>query len=362
MGPRIYLPFDLFAMRVAVPVSSFVRDGQFGWSCGQCPIGREGEVLFSGDLLAQSAFVCEMIEGVLPRADFDSRSIGKLNVYYVESRPGEGDRAIEQIARYFPHGPVIVPIPVPHFYYEGMLLEVDVFTGPRVSQRTTPALRDISLQVVEGGDTVWASVDAPLPSGVALAGRLAAVASALEKQGLFPGQLLSDHWFLSDCDQEPGAVDDALSECDLISSPGALVRLGPRPSASLVGELTFSRDAVQSAVERDEAGTLALCKRRGGPSLWISGVQAEPQGDLVDQTGAIMAGIERSLASEGMSFGKVVKLTAHYVGGASAEELHGNMAVRHGYYANPGPASTGLPVKALQNPHGKIAIDVLARA
>jgi hypothetical protein len=61
-----------------------------------------------------------------------------------------------------------------------------------------------------------------------------------------------------------------------------------------------------------------------------------------------------------MSFADLVKLTARYTGGASEEELHGNTKVRHGFYASPGPASTGLPVPALGNGACRIAIDVAA--
>ena len=75
-----------------------------------------------------------------------------------------------------------------------------------------------------------------------------------------------------------------------------------------------------------------------------------------------MAGLDQSLIAEGLSFADVVKLTTHYVGGASAEELHGNMKVRHSYYAIPGPASTGLPVDAFLNPDCRITIDIIAKA
>ena len=95
---------------------------------------------------------------------------------------------------------------------------------------------------------------------------------------------------------------------------------------------------------------------------WISGVCADPVRNLVGQTESIMAGLDQSLKAAGLSFADVVKLTAHYVGGASADELHGKMKVTHGYYASPGPASTGIPVHALLNPDCRIAIDIVAKA
>ena len=42
MGKRSYVPFDVFAMRVDVPVSTAVRHGHLGWTCGQCPLTDRG--------------------------------------------------------------------------------------------------------------------------------------------------------------------------------------------------------------------------------------------------------------------------------------------------------------------------------
>ena len=63
---------------------------------------------------------------------------------------------------------------------------------------------------------------------------------------------------------------------------------------------------------------------------------------------------------EQLSFANVVKVTAHYVGEASAEDLHQNLEIRHSHYARPGPASTGLRVTSLLNPDALIAIAVIA--
>jgi len=81
---------------------------------------------------------------------------------------------------------------------------------------------------------------------------------------------------------------------------------------------------------------------------------------LVGQTSVIMQAIDVALRAAGASFADVVKLTAHYTGTASEEDLHGNMKVRHGYYARPGPASTGLPVWGLGNERCRIAVDIIA--
>lgn len=68
MRERSCVPFDVFAIRVEVPVSTAVRDGGLGWTCGQCPLTEQGAVYAPGDLRAQAEFVCDMIDTVMTRA------------------------------------------------------------------------------------------------------------------------------------------------------------------------------------------------------------------------------------------------------------------------------------------------------
>ena len=348
-------------MQVDVPVSTMVRDGAFGWTCGQCPLDRAGEVLSPGDLVAQAGHVCDMIEHVLARGGFDTDMIGKLNVYFAETAPGEGGAALDVFARRFSHRPVIVPVPVPYFYYDGMMLEVDVFAGEMA--HTKPTTAGETVRIVDGGDLIWASVRADLSGGATPAGCLAEISSALDHEGLGPETLLSDHWFIARGNAGASDIHDAVATSDLISNPHAVVIL--EPDASVLGELTFCRDPVRSKVATDNTESVTVHTREapaqdGGAFVWISGVCADPERDLVAQTRPIMLGIERSLAQANMTFADVVKLTAHYVGSASPEDLHGNMSVRHSFYRKPGPASTGLPVTGLCNRDCRLSIDVVA--
>ena len=193
MSRRLYVPFDVFAMQEDVSVSTLVRDGSLGWTCGQCPLDREGHVVAPNDLMAQAMVLCE----------------------------GQA------------HGLV-------------------------------------------------------------------------------------------------------------------------------AAELAFARQDVSVGEARHRSKEGRLCVRDDGVQRFVTGIHADPQGDLVSQTSAIMSRISEDLESADMSFANVVKLTAHYVGGASAEELHGNMKVRHRHYRKPGPASTGLPVASLLDKDCRIAIAVMA--
>ena len=363
LGTRSYVPFDVFAMQVDVPVSTMVRDGEFGWTCGQCPLDRTGEVLSPGDLVAQAGHVCDMIEHVLARGGFDNAMIGKLNVYFAEAESGEGDAALEVFARRFTHRPVIVPIPVPYFYYDGMMLEVDVFAGQNASAKSAETVDKV--QIVDGGEMIWASVRADISDGASLADRLVEISSDLDREGLGAGTLSSDHWFVASGEAGDVDIQDTASAGGLITNPDAVVLLDPRPGTWVMGELTFCREPVRLEVEVDSAESVTVHMRtapvrNGGAVVWLSGVCGDPRRDLIGQTRPIMQGIERSLGSADMTFADVTKLTAHYVGGASPEDLHGNMTIRHSFYQNPGPASTGLPVAGLCNADCRLSVDVVA--
>ena len=362
VGNRRYVPFDTFAMRVDVPVSSMVRDGDLGWTCGQCPLDRQGDVMSPFDLISQTGFVCDMIETTVQRAGFTKASIGKLNAYFSETAAGQSAQALAAIKARFDHQPVIVPIQVPHFYYDGMMLEIDVFAGPRSTPRTLITSHGTSLQIADAGEVIWASVTADVMRHASLFDCLSEITSTLDGQGLAAAHRLSDHWFLSSQEGNCASDVESLYRCSAIANPDTVICIDSDRSTWLVGELTFSRDRVRRTHDKSPDDKLRLCRRSSRTATWISGVSADPLRDLVGQTEAIMASLDQSLTAEGLSFADVVKLTAHYVGGASAEELHGNMKVRHSYYASPGPASTGLPVDAFLNPDCKVAIDIIAKA
>lgn len=360
MRNRTYVPFDVFSMQVDVPVSSMVRDADLGWTCGQCPLDREGKVLSPGDLVAQTGHVCDMIEGVLQRAGFGPQSVGKLNVYFVEGRLGASEAAFKLIRRRFAHAPVVVSIPVPHFYYDGMMIEVDVFAASRVVSRRPQTHPDVDLQITDGGEVVWASVRADLGMEQEPAMVFGEISSALHQHGLSHTMLLSDHWFITSGEQPGEVLNDALGACPLISNPQALVQMAPRGNAEVSGELAFCRSAVQLDERTEDDSNVVVYVRTGAALLWASGVCGDAGCGLVEQTRQIMSGIDRALTANGLTFNSVTKLTAHYAGGASSEDLHGNMQVRHSFYSKPGPASTGLPVSGFHGRGCLISIDAVA--
>ncbi len=347
---QVRIPFDSWNMPVPVQVSQLVRDGDLAWSCGQCPLDADGQVLFPGDVTAQAERVCGYIENVIGQGGLTADSVAKLLIYHAAPAAAEETAMLSVFRQRFGERPLLVPVQVPHFYYDGMLIEVDVFAANNASRMAVETNREQpELEVVDGGELVW--VTARLDRYA----RPEQLLNSLGGLSFSPDGLLRAHWFGPDCDRA-----DPLAEAGLMPDRTAAVCVPGE--GGLVGELTFVRGQACEVETVADRSLLAIHTRRAGRYLWVSGTCADGDLGLVDQTKAIMPGIGEALARQGMNFSNVVKSMTHYVGTASPEDLHENLAVRHGFYSAPGPASTGLPVAGLGERDARIAIDVLAIA
>ena len=81
---------------------------------------------------------------------------------------------------------------------------------------------------------------------------------------------------------------------------------------------------------------------------------------MVAQTKRSMAYIANVLAEFDATLDDVVKVATFYQGQASAEVLHENLMIRSNSYTEPGPATTGIPVRNLVYPSMIIEIEVIA--
>jgi len=211
--------------------------------------------------------------------------------------------------------------------------------------------------MVEAGDLLWMAVSANADPDIDPAKVSAAVERALRTKGLGLRNLLADHWYI------PGHLDGRFLAHGLhqegvgVSLNGAVVTPPGRP---LIGELTFARPP-REINDLLPAEGVDIAVRGAGDWLWILGNCRRRDLDLLEQTRRIMARIETELAGKSATFAEVVKATTHYVGGASAEDLHENMAIRNARFEKPGPASTGVSVTGLADQRCQIAIDFLLR-
>ncbi len=75
---RHHIGFDRLWMQNPVPFSMFLRAGDFGWSCGQCPLDRAGQVVAPGDALAQTRLVAGYAQTLLAESGFARADLARL--------------------------------------------------------------------------------------------------------------------------------------------------------------------------------------------------------------------------------------------------------------------------------------------
>jgi hypothetical protein len=117
---RFHVPFQSqWKMRIDHPYSLWVRDGEVGWSCGQCPLDPRGEVVAPGDLRAQTRFVIDMIEANLQSGQLGSGgALLMIIMCRTRLRPPFMNRWRRLVCAV-----LIVPVAVPQFYHEGIPVE-----------------------------------------------------------------------------------------------------------------------------------------------------------------------------------------------------------------------------------------------
>jgi enamine deaminase RidA (YjgF/YER057c/UK114 family) len=362
---RTHVPFaGLWAMPIDVPYSFLLRDDALAWSCGQLPLDGASNVLAPGDLIAQTRITCDYICDILERGGFDSSTVGKLVLYHVDCTADLRREMLDVTRKRFGDGAVLVPVAVPHFYYDDLLIEVDVFASDQIGRWVESSSEDgrMSLKLVDAGELVWGQFQVSSNGRAPLERKPDAYYDdALAAFGLTAGQIVSEHWFIpGDVGRkfESGYAAAYLEAQGLFADPGSAVMVGDSDTR-VVGELCFCRAAPSKTAVSEHQGGATVTSRRNGRFLWLSGRHQDGRLGLVEQTSHIMEALHEAMQVHDMEFANVVKSTTHYAGGSSPHELHDNMVVRNARYTKPGPASTGLPVRALASADAHTAIDLL---
>lgn len=358
---RSFVPFgDPWTMPIPLPYSLVVRDQNNAWTCGQVPLDTQSNVIKPGDLLGQTDIVCDYIERLLKKSDMEVGDLGKLVLYFVESKSDDAERMIQRCRTRFGDVPVIIPIAVPHFYFDGLLIEVDAFAGKSSDNSIVRSLGKSAVKITGGGDLAWVTLTTD-PSAIAECRGL--LESTLREFGLADDHRLSEHWAAPRSlphGQTLSELAHILEGMGLLMDWGTLVE-SSGSSTSLVGEMTFVKhSAAPVAADSVVVDGVKVTRRRIGRFGWFGARSLDPELRLVEQTTRLVSALAEALNRDGMDFGSVVKSTSHYVGGSTADELFDNMKIRNSRYQVPGPASTGLPVLRLADGSSRIAVDLVA--
>ena len=379
-----------------------VRCGEMIWVGGQVDLTPEGVVCNPGDLAAQTRSVMAHFARVLEELDCDLRDLVILHCFYVNDGGVDEAEFLASVAECLPSGarPAVTAVPVPWLAYEGLEVEIEGYAMRRESGERTPRTHADSgsplpvpfCQGVRSGKMIFVSAQSPLdPAGVVLHPGdivaqtrqvMAQVRDVLAEFGAdFDDVVKLNRWYAGDvgiASFEPAALACAAH----FREPG--------PAATGIPVPRHANDEVKIKIAvvamRGEDGR-RLPRRHVWPdSLWDwhvhlpykHGLQCEEmiftggqvsldkQGravhpnDLSAQTHQAMVHIGAILKELGADYGDVCKMIAIYAGDCGADALHANLPIRSSYFADPGPATTGIPMPVLAYDAMMVEIDAFA--
>lgn len=351
-----YLPFEsVWKMRIDIPYSLFVRDGDFFWSCGQCPLNEAGEVLFPNDLFAQARALTGFIDQFLPKINADRSSVAQLVVYHVKTDENDGHKLRQLLHEHFGSDVLVLPVSIPHFYYDGMMIEIDVYgaVGTKTARSFADPSTGISLQITDAGDLSYAVL--LNPGGVEPGDAV----NRLLTTGGIVDRIISEQWFVA---SDALGVQIQALRGDQLSNLCEIVGIQNDGFAAL-GQFILTKGHVsRTRLFSREHGIqdVKVSISRSGDFFEVLGACTEAVG-LVEETRQIMHAIDWTLKNHALSFEDVRKSTTHYIAGSSADELHDNMSVRNGYYKKPGPGSTGLPVQSFPLAQSHVSVRIFGK-
>lgn len=372
----------------AIPVTHKhgVRSGRMVFVGGQVDLDRQARVLHPGDLAAQTRQVMAYIGRVLADLDAGMGDLVKLVAYY------SGDEAVlvENIAGSLgpPPGPALTAVPVGHLAYPGLLVEIEAVAMTDGARRAVPAdglasplshglrcddMVFVGAQDARGGDGAPLHPgDLPRQSEVAME-RLGAVLGELGAS--FDQVVKVNNYYLgggTEADWELGARVRAryFTEPGPAATGIPLTRFGGEGLTTRIEVTAMDGERHHVWPEGHWDWPIHLPYKHGvrcGELIHLGGqVSLSTRGEVIDpgdmarQTRASMDNIRAILEGFGAGLDDVVKVTAFYRGGASAEELHANFRIRSASFTEPGPATTGVPLPFLAYEGMVIEIEVIA--
>lgn len=378
-----------------------VRAGSLIYTGGQVALDADGVVQHPGDSLRQCDGAMAYLARVLEDLGADLSDLVKLVVYFVGDVATE-DRLLNQIASLFGPdvGPVINTIGLSELCYPGLMVEIEGVAmrgedGKRLSRQcfhldNMPKLPTAFAHAIRCGELIFTSdmsamtatgtVDGDLSAQTTvMMDRLCDVLSAagadigdvLKLNVFYKGDGTAEDW------ERPAGIRAGYFYDPGPAATGMPVTQFPHPDMLTKIAVTAMRGADGGRLEKTFAWpqghwdwTAPLPYKHGnrcGNIIHVGGQVSLDQSakvidpdDMVAQTKRAMDNLKRVLAEFGATLDDVVKVTTFYQGAASADALHENLLIRSNSYTEPGPATTGIPMRALVYEHMVIEIEAIA--
>ena len=374
------------------------------WVGGQVDLTPAGVVCNPSERPLQTRNAMAHFSSALHALECDLEDLVFLLCFYVNDGSVDEGAFLEEVASCLPDGavPAINAVPVPYLAYPGMMVEIEGYAmrredGGRIektvaSHQSLCPLPTPFSQAVRSGKMIFVSGQYPrLAEGTVYhqGDSVAQTSRIMEQVTALLGQFGAtcrdvvklNRWYAGNVgikDFEPAALACA----GFFDEPGPAATGIPLPRhADPDVAIKISVVAMLG-----EDGT-HLSRRHVWPeSLWdwhihlpykhglaceemifLGGqVSLDKKGralypnDLPAQTHQAMQHIGTILNELGADYDDVCKITTVYQGNGDSETLHGNLSIRSGYFRDPGPATTGVPLPALAYESMVIEIDTFA--
>ena len=374
------------------------------WVGGQVDLTPAGVVCNPSERPLQTRNAMAHFSSALHALECDLEDLVFLLCFYVNDGSVDEGAFLEEVASCLPDGavPAINAVPVPYLAYPGMMVEIEGYAmrredGGRIektvaSHQSLCPLPTPFSQAVRSGKMIFVSGQYPrLAEGTVYhqGDSVAQTRRIMEQVTALLGQFGAscrdvvklNRWYAGNVgikDFEPAALACA----GFFDEPGPAATGIPLPRhADPDVAIKISVVAMLG-----EDGT-HLSRRHVWPeSLWdwhihlpykhglaceemifLGGqVSLDKKGralypnDLPAQTHQAMQHIGTILNELGADYDDVCKITTVYQGDCGSETLHGNLSIRAGYFRDPGPATTGIPLPALAYESMVIEINTFA--
>ncbi len=411
---RRYHPDDHFSIGVPIKHSHGLACGEMLFIGGQVDLDDNTRPTRPGDLLAQTRICMEGVDRVLTGLEAEMSDLVSLRAFYVLDDDGAANGNVEQqilqaMAALIPAdgrpGPTVSLVPLDGLVYEDMLIEIEGIAmrghnGERLARTAAwipdgAALPAAFSQALRCGEMIFTSAQTAL-SGDGKAGGIAFPHKLADQSRVTLGKLdrllrqlgadLHDAVKANVFNVEPGVMEDwktaALARAGFYQEPG------PAATGISVRRLAHDGLMVRADVFAMRGLDGARLHRKGvwptghwdwpvhlpyrhglqvGDMIFLGGqvsltadAAVIDPGNMAAQTHTAMQNIDKVLAELGLGPEHIVRVNTFYAGATGAELFHENVAIRSGYYREPWPVSTGVPVPYLAYEDMVIEIDVIA--
>ncbi|NKB64692.1 MAG: hypothetical protein GKR95_22100 [Gammaproteobacteria bacterium] len=130
-------PQGHWSLAVDIPYSMGVKQNELIFLCGQADLSGKGTVCHSHDLFRQTEAAIDHIRNLFLDLGSNVEKLVKLTVFYVDNGDVDREQYLSHIVNALntDNAPVIAMVPITHFFYPGMMVEIDAVGVDSISPR-----------------------------------------------------------------------------------------------------------------------------------------------------------------------------------------------------------------------------------